>query len=73
MFYILVLFSAYLMHSNSKTIATTMMMMAKLLQLPVAAAAMISDIGRKRCRGHEEVPFSARCSDNKPQTDVKGF
>jgi hypothetical protein len=27
------------------------MMTAKLLQLPVAAAAMISDVGRKRCWG----------------------
>jgi hypothetical protein len=49
------------------------MMLAKLLQLPLATAAMISDIGRKHCRGHEEVPFSARCSNNKPQTDGKGF
>jgi hypothetical protein len=49
------------------------MMTAKLLQLPVAAAAIISDVGRKRCWGHEEVPFSARYSDNKPQTEVNGF
>jgi hypothetical protein len=50
-----------------------MMMIAKLLQLPVAATAMISDVGRKLCRGHEEVPFSARCNDNTPQTDENGF
>jgi hypothetical protein len=49
-----------------------LMMIIELLKLP-AAVVMISDVDRKRCWKSEEVLFSARCGEKKPQTDVNVF